>query len=169
MKKLMIVMGLFSVVLFGLDLQKVEPAATINSADLEESLKNVKVLKFSATKPAQITLNIPVDLDSVPVGASVDPAYEAEYGSASTTGEMGLGCYLSDADNEYIGSSEAKPLTSGQYTVKVSFNDLSLQTLARVKSYTCYIFLRTTNHSFAPHVFSNVVEIADTHVRGNIE
>ena len=169
MKKLMIVMGLFGVVLFGLDLQKVGPVATINS---EASLQDVKVLKFSATKPAQITINVPVDLDEVPVGASVDPSYQAQFPDSATTGEIGLRCYLSDADDTPIGTSEYISVTPGQYTVKVSFNDLPLQILAKVNKYSCYIFLyatHTTGYGFAPHAFSNVIEIDNSKVIGNIE
>ena len=165
MKKLMIVMGLLSVMLFGLDLQKVEPVATINPVNLEESLKNVKVLKFSATKPAQITINVPVDLDAVPVGVSINSNYIELHGSHSATGAMNLVCNLLDADGEYAGRSERMPLTSGQYTAKVSFNEIPLQTLSRISKYTCYLFL----DSYGPGFFSNVIERVNAPVQGNIE
>ena len=164
MKKLMIVMGLFGVVLFGLDLQKVEPVAIVNSPNLKVSFENSKELKFVEAEPAQIILKIPIDIESIPANVAVDwNGY-----SYFPTSTQRMNCRVSGDTDTYYNSKE---IEAGQSTITIKFNGISIEKLVKLNAYKCMITYDMTSgdNGFTAHAFPNeIFEIKKPEVSGSL-
>ena len=121
MKKLMMIMGLCSIVLFGADMQVLGSGTKVlASSEKTDSLKipkNSKQIKFNEEEPAQITLNVSVDVDPLEVSALTEE-------SRARIKETVVQCYVYIGEKMYEGYMTELPLKSGH-------------------AYTCFLALKT--------------------------
>ena len=140
MKKLMMIMGLCSIVLFGADMQVLGSGTKVlASSEKTDSLKipkNSKQIKFNEEEPAQITLNVSVDVDPLEVSALTEE-------SRARIKETVVQCYVYIGEKMYEGYMTELPLKSGQNNLKVKFNEIPQEEILYIDAYTCFLALKT--------------------------
>ena len=137
MKKIVIFL-VCSVFLYGAGLQVATP-----KMDLKE-FKNAKELKFVATKPAQFTINVPVDLDVIKGKTK---------GSQTASGSYELWCTIISSSDESIKYIVRKDIQPGQQTVAFKFNEISENIALKIDKYYVTLTVKlkgTTSSTLAP-------------------
>jgi len=151
MKKFILGMMVLSVMVFGANVQqktpqmKVVTPASKDSAGLSPKvLKGAKKISFKESEPAQLILEVPVNLDPVPIGMEVE--------GELTTGSQVLICALrQDTSRGDKWSYKTKiVLHSGQYTVDVKFNGIPVNELVRINAYNCKVRYTTSSGTVSP-------------------
>ena len=132
----MMIMGLFSIVLFGADMQVVGTGTKVlASSDKTNALnipKNSKQIKFKEQNPAQITLNVSVDLDPLELSALTEEERQK-------IKETVVQCYVYIGEDMNDGYMTELPLSSGQNNLKVKFNGIYQGKLLSINTYTCVL------------------------------
>ena len=136
MKKIMMIMGLFSIVLFGADMQVVgletkvlAPSDKTNALNIP---KNAKHIKFKDQEPAQITLNVSVDVDPLELSALTEEERQK-------IKETVVQCYVYGEDDSNNGYTTELPLNGGQNNLKVKFNGISHEKFLYIDTYECFL------------------------------
>ena len=133
MKKLLLVICLSCVVLFGADLQQVTPKMQEMSPASNIDFSKATELKFVEANPAQITIKVPLELDEPPVGEITSK------GIIKSTSQK-LVCKISNKDQPLdTGFYSSKIVKAGNSTVTIKFNGISKQKLMKINRADCWI------------------------------
>ena len=146
MKKLIILIGLCGVILFGGELQSTQ--SSVNSAKLKEAFKNATKLEFIKKRPAQIAINVPVNIEDVISGIQ-DLTSTDTYTDSTTVQRLGCLIYEDTLDNSNRYTSHSDTLKGGDYIVSISFNNIPKNKLIKLNKYWCAINYSSKNAEFA--------------------
>ncbi len=154
MKKIVIFL-LCSMFLYGADLQ-------VANLDLKE-FKNAKELQFVEANPAQLTINVPVDLDVI-------KGRKSENGRDTATGSYTLWCYIwSDKDDHPGYSQGKKEVQPGKQTVTFKFNGISYDRALTINKYRIVLYPNVeAGYRRLASIFDSL-KIDNTYIEGTIE
>ena len=150
MKKLMVIMTLCSIVLFGADMQVVGSGTKVlASPEMTNSLnmlKKSKQIKFKEQEPAQITLNVSVDVDPLEVSAMTEEERQAIVGVL-------IFCNVYQKEDVDPNYATELPLKSGQNKLQVKFNGIPHRELLDINAYRCALYYKGTEggYTFIPN------------------
>jgi len=163
MKKIVVFL-LCSMFLYGAGLQK----ATVSGAELSKAttkvdlkkFKNAKKVVFVETNPAQFTIKVPVDLDSVKgrKGKSRDE------GKTATGKSYMLRCALyTDDDFSGIYYYEDREIQSGQHTVTFRFNGIPVADALKISTYQVFLnIIDDEGNRYIPFEIFDTIETDST-------
>ena len=156
MKKSIILIGLFSLVLFGAGMQVAKP--TMASGNLEPALENVTKLTFIENKPAQITLNIPTNIENPEGLKTLINGKEVEVNA-----KVFIHCKIYSSYQPVIFHT-IEEVQTGSSTVSIKVNGLPVDKISYINKYICsYAFTdKSTEQKVAASYFETQLDSSST-------
>ena len=131
---------LSGIVLFGGQLQQAAP--------LMAKFKDATPKEYSVHKSAQITLNVPIDIDEIPVGTTVGKNNDIVEGYRLT-------CAVHHNHQGYYYA--IKDILGGNKTITLKFNGIPMDRVFSLNRYGCFIYVRAGGKSYFLSVLPDIV------------
>lgn len=139
MKKLMIVIGLCSVALFGADVKAMTGTAKASAqlstkpmspkfAKFKALIKKAKQIKRDEQGVNQIVLNVPYNIET----------FDENTFELPSESSLKILCYIHDEPKDIL-YYDISPVTYGEHTMSFKFKGIPLTELTQIKNYTCAV------------------------------